>query len=215
MNQNRTLWQNIANFFENGDLVPFAVTVSSVHFVKALVVYGGESWPVAILVGIFVDMLHYRTIRYAVRGRTRTAVTLAALTTALSYIFHLLFYIDGGAFQWVYLLLAAPLPFGIFILAWQQEQARAEDDTADRLQAAENRVTELETKLRDSETRRRESEKQVKATATAMQAVNPVAQDVIRMLAGDAITQGQIAARHGVSESKVSRVKASLNGHAE
>jgi hypothetical protein len=32
MNQSLSLWQRIANFFENGDLVPFAVVVSSVHF---------------------------------------------------------------------------------------------------------------------------------------------------------------------------------------
>ena len=108
-----SLWQRVANFFESGDLVPFAVVVSSFHFVTALVVYGGEAWPVAVLVGIFVDMLHYRTIRYAVRGqRTRAAVLLAIATTAMSYVFHLLFYVDGGTFQPVYLLLAAPLPFG-------------------------------------------------------------------------------------------------------
>lgn len=228
MNQpSLSLWQRIANFFESGDLVPFAVVVSSFHFVTALVVYGGEAWPVAVLVGIFVDMLHYRTIRYAVRGqRTRAAVALAVLTTAMSYVFHLLFYIDGGEFKLVYLLLAAPLPLGIFILAWQQEQARAIDDTASRLQAAERRAQELETAVQELETRvkqgqserkelerqRKEAERQLQAAAAPLQGVNPIAQDVIMMLAGHEITQADIARRHGVSEAKVSRVKASLNG---
>jgi hypothetical protein len=212
-------WKRIAGFFEDGDLVPFAVVVSAVHYVAALVAYGGEYWPVAVLVGVFVDMLHYRTVRYAVRGKQRPAVFLAIATTAMSYAFHLLFYVDGGGFEPVYLLLAAPLPFGIFILAWQQEQARAIDDTAQRLATAESRVTELEskvkdgeTKLKESETRRKELDRQVKAATAPLQAVNPLAQDIIAMMAGDAITQAEIATRHGVSESTVSRVKSTLNG---
>lgn len=223
---NHNLWQRTADFFESGDLVPFAVVVSSVHFVQALVVYGGENWLVAVLVGVFVDMLHYRTIRYAVRGRTRAAVTLALVTTAMSYAFHLLFYIDGEVFRWVYLLLAAPLPLGIFILAWQQEQARAADDTATRLQAAESATQDLEIALKEAETRlkqsetqrkdlerqRKDLERQLQAAAAPLQGVNPIAQDVIRLLAGHEITQADIARRHGVSEAKVSRVKASLNG---
>lgn len=163
MNQSLSLWQRIANFFENGDLVPFAVVVSSVHFVTALVAYGGEAWPVAVLVGVFVDMLHYRTIRYAVRGRGRAAVALAVGTTAMSYVFHLLFYIDGGVFNPVYLLLAAPLPFGIFILAWQQEQARTEKAQAD---------TDAAQALADDHRRLQEEHKRLQAVNKELQAVN-------------------------------------------
>lgn len=206
----QNLWQRAANFFESGDLVPFAVTVSSVHFVKALVVYGGESWPVAILVGIFVDMLHYRTIRYAVRGRTRTAVTLATLTTAMSYVFHLLFYIDGGAFQPVYLLLAAPLPFGIFILAWQQEQARNEAVQADA--AAAQTLADDHKRLQEENKKLQGQLKEQQATLKAWQTLNNEVQTLARFNARQ-IKIDEAAAVLGVKDARTVESRAGrVNG---
>ncbi len=209
---NQTYWQRAADFFEKGDLVPFAVVVSSVHFVTALVVYGGESWPVAVLVGIFVDMLHYRTIRYAVRGRTRTAVILAALTTAMSYVFHLLFYIDGGAFVPVYLLLAAPLPFGIFILAWQQEQARAETVQADA--TAAQTLTDEYKWLQEEHKRLQGQLKEQQATLKAWQTLNHETQTLARFNARQ-IKIDEAAAVLGVKDTRTVESRASrVNGVA-
>ena len=207
---NLSLWQRVANFFENGDLVPFAVVVSSVHFVTALVVYGGESWPVAVLVGIFVDMLHYRTIRYAVRGRNRMAIGLAIITTAMSYVFHLLFYVDGGQFQPVYLLLAAPLPFGIFILAWQQEQARADSRQADDL---ENRkMQEAYKHLQDDYKRLQIANKEQQAASKAWQTLNNETQTLARYNAGQ-IKATDAANQLGVKDTRTVQTRAAkLNG---
>lgn len=217
MNQ-LSFWQRLANFFETGDLVPFAVIVSSVHFVTALVVYGGEAWPVAVLVGVFVDMLHYRTIRYAVRGqRTRAAVLLATLTTAMSYVFHLLFYVDGGAFQAVYLLLAAPLPFGIFILAWQQEQARAEAAQADATAAQEladtNKRLQADNKrLQDDNKRLQGSIKEQHAALAAWQTLNDEAQALARFNA-KLIKAEEAANIIGVKDARTVQARAArLNG---
>jgi len=118
---------SVARFFENGDLVPFAVLTSAWHFIQALRSHG-EAWPIAIATGIFVDMLHYRTVRKAVNERSRVAWGVAVLTTIISYIFHLLFYVarlgvDGIVtydFSVVAFFMALPLPVGIPILAWQQ-----------------------------------------------------------------------------------------------
>ena len=209
---NQTYWQRAANFFENGDLVPFAVVVSSVHFVTALVVYGGEAWPVAVLVGVFVDMLHYRTIRYAVRGRTRTAVILAALTTAMSYVFHLLFYIDGGAFVPVYLLLAAPLPFGIFILAWQQEQARSEAAQADA--SAAQTLADDHKRLQDDHKKLQALYKEQQATLKAWQTLNAEVQTLARFNAKQ-IKVDEAAAVLGVKDTRTVENRASrVNGVA-
>lgn len=206
-----SLWQRIANFFESGDLVPFAVVVSSFHFVTALVVYGGEAWPVAVLVGVFVDMLHYRTIRYAVRGqRTRAAVALAVLTTAMSYVFHLLFYVDGGEVRWVYLLLAAPLPLGIFILAWQQEQARAdatqaEDKAAQQIADDYNRLQEAYKKLQADY-------KAQQATLKAWQTLNDEAQALARFNAKQMKVE-EVATIIGVKDARTVQARAArLNG---
>lgn len=207
-----TLWQRAADFFESGDLVPFAVVVSSVHFVTALVVYGGEAWPVAILVGVFVDMLHYRTIRYAVRGRTRTAVILAALTTIMSYVFHLLFYIDGGAFVPVYLLLAAPLPFGIFILAWQQEQARAETTQADA--SAAQRLADDYKRLQDDHKKLQAAHKEQQVVIKAWQTLNAEVQTLARFNARQ-IKVDEAAAVLGVKDARTVESRASrVNGVA-
>jgi hypothetical protein len=208
--QNIGRWQRVANFFESGDLVPVAVVVSSVHFVTALVVYGGESWPVAVLVGVFVDMLHYRTIRYAVRGRSRTAIILAALTTAMSYVFHLLFYIDGGAWEPVYLLLAAPLPFGIFILAWQQEQARAEAQQADA--TAAQTLADDHKKLQAAHKELQGDYKELQNINKAWQTLNDEAQALARFNAKQ-IKADEVADILGVKDVRTVQARAArLNG---
>ena len=118
MKKSNNLWNRASSFFEHGDLVPFAVIISIWHFAKALIAQG-ENVGVAVASGIFVDMLHFRTVRYAVNRRSKNAVLVAMLTTGMSYGFHLLFYTADG-FEVIDLLLAIPLPVGIPILAWQQ-----------------------------------------------------------------------------------------------
>lgn len=205
-------WHRIAAFFETGDLVPFAVVVSSVHFIQALVTYGGEFWLVAVCVGVFVDMLHYRTIRHAVRAMTRGAILLAAMTTAMSYTFHLLFYVDGGAMQPVYWLLAAPLPLGMFILAWQQEQARGEREQADA--SAAQALADDYKRLQDAHKRLQADHKEARAALKAWQTLNSETQALARFNARQ-INAEQAAAEIGVKDVRTVESRAArLNGNS-
>jgi len=110
------LWSFLVNWFEHSDLVPLLVLVSAVHY--AAVLNGKDAWPVAVAIGLLVDLGHYRTIRAAVRysGSFRQAVlrwTIAIGMTALSLNYHERYYQDW----W----LSAPLPLLIAALAWLKQ----------------------------------------------------------------------------------------------
>jgi hypothetical protein len=209
-------WNRIAQFFENGDLVPFAVLISAWHFINALITYGGENIAVAFASGVFVDMLHFRTVRSAVRDRNRAAVIIALVTTAVSYGFHLLFYVNGQAvFRPVYLLLAAPLPLGIPILAWQQERSRSEQQQADTSAmqelAAENR------RLQDSNRQLQATIKDQQKIIKDWQALNVEAQTLAQFNA-KLISVEEAASKIGVKDvrtvqSRAAKLNGVANGH--
>ena len=112
-----TLWHRAASFLENGDLVLFAVVISVYHYWKALEPAGDPVY-VAIPVALFVDLLHYRTVRRAVQARTLASVGIAALTTGMALGYHIVFYSLTVANHWHVWLYALPIPLGIGILAW-------------------------------------------------------------------------------------------------
>lgn len=127
------VWSWVVDWFEHGDLVPLLVVVSAWHY--AAVLADADAWPVAIAIGILVDIGHFRTIRaafrYNVPGKRRrrgwparmahavgiringqlSARWMIALTmTAISLAYHQRYYDDW----W----LSAPIPFLIAALAW-------------------------------------------------------------------------------------------------
>ena len=193
---------DIARFFEQGDLVPFAVLTSAWHFIQALIKHG-EAIPVAIATGIFVDMLHFRTVRKAVDERNRRAWLVALLTTAISYAFHLLFYVahlapDGSViYDWSFIafFMALPLPVGIPILAWQQATKsdpvivkrwrkrvkaviRIARRDRNRVQEAEIQLKRIESRLQALETTVAERERNIQQLKSQLQA----AQDAERIM---------------------------------
>jgi hypothetical protein len=122
------------NWFERGDLVPLMILVSAVHY--ASVLQGKDALPVAVAIGLLVDLGHYRTVRSAVRyqtarpatrGRTGRAgaqrrtwrwqmaarLAIAAGMTVVSLAYHQRYYQDW----W----LSAPLPLLIAALAWLRQ----------------------------------------------------------------------------------------------
>lgn len=113
-------WQWLVNWFERGDLVPLLVLVSSVHYASVLA--GHDTWPVAVAIGLLVDLGHFRTVKAAVRYKTPdgkwinwqavTRYAVALVMTALSLNYHQRYYADW----W----LSAPLPLLIAALAWLQ-----------------------------------------------------------------------------------------------
>lgn len=58
-------WDWITDWFEYGDLVPLLVLVSAVHY--ASVLKGKDDLPVAVAIGMLVDLGHFRTVRAAFR----------------------------------------------------------------------------------------------------------------------------------------------------
>jgi hypothetical protein len=127
----KTFWQRLAQFFEDGDLTPFAVLISIVHYGDVLAAHG-EHAIVAYAIGTLVDLIHFRTIRRAFmphNNRQETIVNwfVAAITTFMASMYHWRFY-EGDY------LLALPIPVGIAILAYHaaDKQARtlAENETS-------------------------------------------------------------------------------------
>lgn len=138
VNAAKSFWNWLVWWFERGDLVPLLVVVSSVHYMSILA--GKDVWPVAVAIGILVDLGHFRTIRAAFRyevkpkhkaarflwiayRRTiypanlymRWAIALAM--TGISLAYHQRYYNDW----W----LSAPIPFLIAALAWLQKVDRS------------------------------------------------------------------------------------------
>ena len=182
-------WKRIAGFFESGDLVPFAVLVSAYHFVNALMVFG-EWQPIAVAQGLLIDMLHFRTVRRAVQSKGAAAKWIALLTTAMSLAFHYLFFtagIDAAGevvidWNWLALLLAAPLPLSIPILAWQQ--ATTQQETADTLQSDYNELQDVHNAIReeykalqDGSTRLQKQYKSMQSDYKSLQTQHTAAQD--------------------------------------
>ena len=105
-------------YFETGDLVPFLVVVSIAHFVGALA--NRDALPVAIAVGVAVDVGMYRVIKAALKYSSRAWWLAAILVTCMSFAYHLEYY--GVA--WENVLFAAPLPMLIIMLAALSHQER-------------------------------------------------------------------------------------------
>jgi|GEM_PF-3636483 len=119
--------KRVLHYFETGDLVPFLVVVSMAHFVGALA--NRDLLPVAIAVGVAVDVGMYRVIKSALKyGRWWWAA--AIMVTGMSFGYHLEYY--GLSPQGI--LFAAPLPMLIILLAalsyqerWSAKLARGTD----------------------------------------------------------------------------------------
>jgi len=123
----KRLWHSILEWFEYGDLVPFIVIVSAVHF--ATILTGHDIAPVAVMIGILVDLGTYRWVRAATRyqvgkqkskrvkvAKQRQLIirwSLAIGMSVISFLYHLRFYGD--------LALAIPLPLLVISLAWLAE----------------------------------------------------------------------------------------------
>lgn len=219
------MWKRIVRWIEDGDLTPLAMVISVAHYGPVLVSHG-EHVIVAWVVGAMMDLLHFRSVRYVFQKPGVLAGMVAVMTTIMATGYHLRFYSN----DW---LLALPIPIGIGILAWHAAEKRkaqevvAEDDR--RLTEAESRVQELANQLQASETRAQEAEsreqasdrrlkaveKELQQERQKLQVVNPLAQDVIALMTGAGMSQREIATKHNVTESHVSRLKASLNGHEQ
>ena len=135
------LIKTVVTWAEQGDLILLIVMVSAVHFAYVLADY--DYWPVAVALGLLVDLGIYRTVRYAVRYQGASKIeriaryAIAALMTCVSYVYHLRFYGD----PW----LAAPVPFLIAVLAWLDRRKYAErpQEVTQRAQEPTQEINDL------------------------------------------------------------------------
>ena len=132
------LWQRISSFFENGDLVPFAVIVSIFHYGPVLVA-AGENAIVAYIIGTMTDLIHFRSVRRFFDAPGWVAGTIGIATSGMALMYHMRFY--GN--DW---LLAAPIPLGIAILA--QHAAAKRQDIVSTLQAQNKTLYDDNKRLR-------------------------------------------------------------------
>lgn len=110
----KRLWSFALDWFEHGDLVPLLIVVSAAHY--SAVLAGKDNIVVAVLIGVLVDLGHYRWVRAAARydGNKIPQYVIrwgfTILLTGLSLLYHQRYYQD-----W---LLSIPIPLLIASLAW-------------------------------------------------------------------------------------------------
>ncbi len=148
MNQ---LWQRLADFLHQANLIPLVVIVSTYHYYQAL--RSHDPLLVAMPIALFVDLLHFRTVQRAVRANHFTWKLTALLTTAIAFGLQWIFYNQptaGTALPgWQVVLFASIVPVGLAIMAWHHE-VRAQDTTINwqvKVEDAQKRVAQLGTEL--------------------------------------------------------------------
>lgn len=113
----KRIWNLALQYIESGDLILPVVLVSAAHYGVALT--GKDFWIIAFVIGVLVDLGHYRTVKAAIkysRERIDARWWIAALVmTGLAFGFHFAFYNDKG--DWRELLFSIAIPLVIVILA--------------------------------------------------------------------------------------------------
>jgi len=113
-------WDALTTWLESGDLVPLLVIVSAWHYIDVL--RGLDPWPVAVAIGLLVDVGHFRAVIIAARyagernGQRALRWAVALVMTVISLAYHLRYY--GG--DWWF---AVPMPLLIAALAYFERNA--------------------------------------------------------------------------------------------
>jgi uncharacterized membrane protein (UPF0136 family) len=100
-------WGLIVWIFEKSDIVPLLVIVSTFHYAGAL--SGKDPAPIAVVLGVLVDVGHYRSVKSAMKNQGKERFAVMTVLTAMTGYYHWLWYKD--------FLLAISLPTLIICLA--------------------------------------------------------------------------------------------------
>jgi hypothetical protein len=104
----RKLWGFVVWLVEEADIVPFLVIVSAWHYAGALAKGNKDNAIVAVVLGVLIDLGHYRSVRtYFKHIDWKRFVVMAVLTCITGY-YHWLWYSD--------VILAATMPAIIICL---------------------------------------------------------------------------------------------------
>jgi hypothetical protein len=122
------LWQKLSHFLHDANLIPLVVVASCYHYFQALNTH--DPVLVAVTIALFLDLLHYRTVQWAVKTQAASWWLMAAFTTSLAFGLQWIFYSQPGADGvlpvWQRLLFASIVPVGLGIMAWHHQQRQAE-----------------------------------------------------------------------------------------
>lgn len=125
------LWQKFADFLHTANLIPLAVVVSAYHYNMAL--RSHDPLLVSLPIALFVDLLHYRTVRRAVRSGEGAWKVTAVFTTLIAFALQWIFYSQpgesGALLWWQVILFASIVPVGLAIMAWHHQQQEQETVT--------------------------------------------------------------------------------------
>jgi hypothetical protein len=231
----RFLWQSLADFLHSANLIPLVILVSSYHYYRAL--RSHDPVLVAVPIALFLDLLHFRTVRRAVRSGERAWRIAAVFTTLLAFGLQWIFYHQPGAGEplapWQAFLFASIVPVGLVIMAWHHEEtARAQVvDWKGQIAAAQEEAKTAQEEAaaaredaaaaqKDAETARREATtaqaeaKQVQAKLAAAQRDATEAQAKLAAAQEEATTaQARAAEMEGratAAQADVARVGAAL-----
>ena len=170
------VWNEIAYFVHDTDIVLPLLAASVFHYYKALASH--DPWPIAMAMAFGIDLLHYRLVKHTVRqsgwGRAAwglvTLITLAAVT-GLQFIFYSL---PDAAGQTLpihkVIVFSSLIPLSVTLLACLQEIKTLEGDSLfeELYQQAKAKLAELEAKLKGNEAELKQANSKLKANETAL-----------------------------------------------
>ena len=115
----RAVWGGVVWLFEKSDIIPPLIIVSSWHYAGAL--RGHDPAFVAVILGVLIDLGHYRAVKSYLRALNGRRFAVMAVFTAMTAYYHWLWYRDY--------LLAAGVPLLIIGLAllskWDKWEGQA------------------------------------------------------------------------------------------
>lgn len=117
----RKAWQFVIWLIEKSDIIPALVIVSGYHYAGALA--GRDPLPVAVVLGVLIDLGYYRSVKGFFRKMERQRFIVMLILTAMTWYYHYLWYRD--------IILSAMLPALIVCLSliskwdgWERQSAR-------------------------------------------------------------------------------------------
>lgn len=145
--------KKITEWIENLDLIIPVMIVSVYHYYQALILH--DPFLVAVPIAIFVDLLHYRTVKQAVRAQGVIWWIFGLFWTVLAFGLQYTFYNEGSfEFSAKSTLYASLIPAGVFI--WSIVSEKQLEPMLNRIEgklnAAESRLNKVRASLNRSAT---------------------------------------------------------------
>jgi hypothetical protein len=175
-------WQKLADFLHTANLIPLVVIISVYHYHQAL--RSHDPFLIALPVALFVDLMHFRTVRRAVKSGAGMWKLTAVFTTCLAFGLQWMFYSQPGEGEtlvwWQVILFASIVPVGLAIMAWHhqwQEQEIVTDWQA-LMAEAQQRAEKMQRQAEAEQTRAVQMQQEAEAERQRANQMQARAEDV-------------------------------------